>query len=124
MSAFPLAFLLLFHFLPKAEPSPFLLDKIYSLPGQPLVGFPQYSGYVHVGEHDQKALFYYFAEAQVDPPSKPLVLWLNGGIWVLHFHRNRLIDSSPFGFSFFCELVFVVVLCRSWMFFSGSWGIF
>lgn len=56
-----------------------LLDRITALPGQPQVGFQQYSGYVTVDEKKQRALFYYFAEAETDPASKPLVLWLNGG---------------------------------------------
>ena len=62
-------------------------DKIRGLPGQPpQVSFEQYSGYVTVDEKQQRALFYYFVEAEVEidhhPSSKPLVLWLNGG---LHF---------------------------------------
>lgn len=55
------------------------LDRITRLPGQPQVGFQHYSGYVTVDEKKQRALFYYFAEAEVEPASKPLVLWLNGG---------------------------------------------
>ncbi len=58
-------------------------DKIARLPGQPHVGFQQFSGYVTVdGDNDMKhkALFYYFVEAEIDPASKPLVLWLNGGL--------------------------------------------
>ena len=55
-------------------------DKIYWLPGQPLVGFQQFSGYVSVDDKKQKSLFYYFVEAEIDPASKPLVLWLNGGL--------------------------------------------
>jgi serine carboxypeptidase-like clade 2 len=54
-------------------------DKILSLPGQPPVSFQQYSGYVTVDEIQDRALFYYFVEAESDPASKPLVLWLNGG---------------------------------------------
>ena len=56
-------------------------DKITRLPGQPHVGFQQFSGYVSVNDDDMKhkALFYYFVEAEIDPASKPLVLWLNGG---------------------------------------------
>ncbi|XP_076937645.1 serine carboxypeptidase-like 46 [Bidens hawaiensis] len=54
-------------------------DKILKLPGQPQVGFQQYSGYVTVDAKKKRALFYYFVEAEVDPVSKPLVLWLNGG---------------------------------------------
>ena len=58
-------------------------DKIISLPGQPRVSFSQYAGYITVDEKQQRALFYYFAEAEANPDSKPLVLWLNGGktIW-------------------------------------------
>lgn len=54
-------------------------DRITRLPGQPRVGFQQYSGYVTVDENKQRALFYYLAEAETDPINKPLVLWLNGG---------------------------------------------
>lgn len=54
-------------------------DMISELPGQPPVGFRQFSGYVTVDERKERALFYYFAEAEGDPLSKPLVLWLNGG---------------------------------------------
>lgn len=55
-------------------------DTIAALPGQPHVGFQQFSGYVTVDDKKQKSLFYYFAEAETDPASKPLVLWLNGGL--------------------------------------------
>jgi len=71
--------LLQLYFLREAESFPSEVDRIIRLPGQPQVGFPQYSGYVTVDDKKQKALFYYFAEAEVDPASKPLVLWLNGG---------------------------------------------
>jgi hypothetical protein len=54
-------------------------DKIGALPGQPPVGFAQYSGYVTVDAARKRSLFYYFAEAEADPAAKPLVLWLNGG---------------------------------------------
>jgi serine carboxypeptidase-like clade 2 len=54
-------------------------DRISWLPGQPEVSFGQYSGYVGVDDGGKRALFYYFVEAEVDPASKPLVLWLNGG---------------------------------------------
>lgn len=55
-------------------------DKITSLPGQPRVGFHQFSGYIHVDDQKHRALFYYLVEAETDPDSKPLVLWLNGGV--------------------------------------------
>jgi serine carboxypeptidase-like clade II len=54
-------------------------DKIRSLPDQPIVHFQQFSGHITIDETHQRALFYYFVEAEVDPASKPLVLWLNGG---------------------------------------------
>ncbi|XP_030925980.1 serine carboxypeptidase-like 45 isoform X2 [Quercus lobata] len=54
-------------------------DKITSLPGQPQVSFQQFSGYISVDEKQNRALFYYFVEAESQPGSKPLVLWLNGG---------------------------------------------
>lgn len=54
-------------------------DKIIRLPAQPRVGFQQFSGYVTVDDKKHRMLFYYFVEAETDPASKPLVLWLNGG---------------------------------------------
>ncbi|GJN41069.1 hypothetical protein PR202_gn00394 [Eleusine coracana subsp. coracana] len=54
-------------------------DKVSELPGQPgKAVFDQYAGYVTVDAASGKALFYYFAEA-AEAPTKPLVLWLNGG---------------------------------------------
>lgn len=55
-------------------------DRIVELPGQPHIGFQQFSGYVTVDDMKHKSLFYYFAESETDPASKPLVLWLNGGL--------------------------------------------
>ena len=54
-------------------------DKISNLLVQPHVKFQQYSGYITVDNQNQRALFYYFVEAETDPTSKPVVLWLNGG---------------------------------------------
>lgn len=62
-------------------------DKIVRLPGQPPVGFHQFSGYIHVDEQRHRALFYYFVEAEIDPSSKPLVLWLNGGVVHSYLHQ-------------------------------------
>jgi serine carboxypeptidase-like clade 2 len=57
------------------------LDRVEALPGQPAVSFAQYSGYVTVSERRGRALFYWLTEADGgDAASKPLVLWLNGGI--------------------------------------------
>lgn len=59
-------------------------DRIASLPGQPPVAFSQYSGYVAVNEEDGRALFYWLTEATSLPEKKPLVLWLNGGNYLLN----------------------------------------
>uniref|UniRef100_A0A1D1ZBJ3 Carboxypeptidase n=1 Tax=Anthurium amnicola TaxID=1678845 RepID=A0A1D1ZBJ3_9ARAE len=52
---------------------------VTGLPGQPAVGFRHYAGYVGVRPGDEKALFYWFFEAEDGANKKPLVLWLNGG---------------------------------------------
>ncbi|GMY19827.1 serine carboxypeptidase-like 45 [Fagus crenata] len=54
-------------------------DKILSLPGQPQVSLQQFSGYIEVNATQKRDLFYYFVEAETEPASKPLVLWLIGG---------------------------------------------
>ncbi|XP_027909699.1 serine carboxypeptidase-like 35 [Vigna unguiculata] len=54
-------------------------DKVTNLPGQPPVKFDHYAGYVKLREEEDKALFYWFFEAQEAPSDKPLVLWLSGG---------------------------------------------
>ena len=54
-------------------------DRIVALPGQPEVGFAQYSGYVTVNKEHGRALFYWLTEATSHANRKPLVLWLNGG---------------------------------------------
>lgn len=54
-------------------------ETISKLPGQPEVSFQQFSGYITVDKMKQRALFYYFVEAELDPSTKPVVLWLNGG---------------------------------------------
>ncbi|KAK6136258.1 hypothetical protein DH2020_029989 [Rehmannia glutinosa] len=56
------------------------LDQVLKLPGQNFsVNFSHYAGYVTVNKESGRALFYWFFEADEDPSSKPLVLWLNGG---------------------------------------------
>ncbi|OAY78782.1 serine carboxypeptidase-like 34 [Ananas comosus] len=54
-------------------------DRVIRLPGQPIVNFEQYAGYVTVNESHGRALFYWFFEVSHDVEKKPLVLWLNGG---------------------------------------------
>lgn len=60
-------------------------EEIAALPGQPKVSFKQYGGYITVDDKQNRSLFYYFAEAENDPASKPLVLWLNGGNNISNF---------------------------------------
>ena len=60
-------------------------DKVKYLPHQSPVSFQQFAGYVSVDDNNQRALFYYFVEAQSNPASKPLVLWLNGGESTFNF---------------------------------------
>ncbi|XP_021277649.1 serine carboxypeptidase-like 45 [Herrania umbratica] len=83
-------------FCVQVECSLALFDRITQLPGQPNVGFQQYSGYVTVDEKKQRALFYYFAEAEVDPASKPLVLWLNGGPGCSSLGVGAFSENGPF----------------------------
>ncbi|XP_048437628.1 serine carboxypeptidase-like 45 [Pyrus x bretschneideri] len=71
-------------------------DKIARLPGQPQVNFQQYAGYVTVDEKQERSLFYYFVEAQTDPASKPLVLWLNGGPGCSSIGVGAFNENGPF----------------------------
>ncbi|PKI57859.1 hypothetical protein CRG98_021762 [Punica granatum] len=71
-------------------------DLVVGLPGQPPVGFGQYSGYVAVDGRKQRALFYYFAEAEQDPATKPLVLWLNGGPGCSSLGVGAFNENGPF----------------------------
>ncbi|KAK4413550.1 Serine carboxypeptidase-like 45 [Sesamum alatum] len=70
-------------------------DRISQLPGQPAVSFQQFSGYVNVDE-EERALFYYFVEAETDPASKPLVLWLNGGPGCSSLGVGAFSENGPF----------------------------
>ncbi|XP_075107548.1 serine carboxypeptidase-like 45 isoform X1 [Nicotiana tabacum] len=71
-------------------------DKIIQLPGQPQVGFQQFSGYVTVDDKKQRSLFYYFVEAETNPASKPLVLWLNGGPGCSSVGVGAFSENGPF----------------------------
>ncbi|GLT37867.1 hypothetical protein SLA2020_121530 [Shorea laevis] len=88
--------LLQLHICIQVKSFPALLDRIALLPGQPPVVFQQYSGYVTVDDKKQKSLFYYFAEAEVDPASKPLVLWLNGGPGCSSLGVGAFSENGPF----------------------------
>ncbi|CAM8902527.1 unnamed protein product [Rhodiola kirilowii] len=86
-----------FLFIGAVESFPGLSDLIHELPGQPPVGFRQYSGYVTPDhKNKQRALFYYFVEAQISPDSKPLVLWLNGGPGCSSLGVGAFSENGPF----------------------------
>lgn len=75
----------------------FHADKIVTLPGQPQnIAFQQFSGYVTVDNKKHKSLFYYFAESETDPSSKPLVLWLNGGPGCSSLGVGAFSENGPF----------------------------
>lgn len=73
-------------------------DRVYELPGQPLVSFKQYSGYITVNESHGRALFYWFFESVDQPQQKPLLLWLNGGIFIslIYMPNNYVFYLSNF----------------------------
>ncbi|KAK2981083.1 hypothetical protein RJ640_012038 [Escallonia rubra] len=71
-------------------------DKIGKLPGQPEVSFQQFAGYITIDERQQRALFYYFIEAETNPASKPLVLWLNGGPGCSSVGAGAFVEHGPF----------------------------
>ncbi|XP_058751508.1 serine carboxypeptidase-like 45 [Vicia villosa] len=71
-------------------------DKISSLPQQPKVEFQQYAGYITVDEVQKRSLFYYFVEAEVEPASKPVVLWLNGGPGCSSVGAGAFVEHGPF----------------------------
>ncbi|XP_038880709.1 serine carboxypeptidase-like 45 isoform X3 [Benincasa hispida] len=89
---------LIFHLFIHKEVDSFHAhsDKIISLPGQPPVEFHQFSGYIHVDDQKHRALFYYFVEAEIDPASKPLVLWLNGGPGCSSLGVGAFSENGPF----------------------------
>ncbi|KAI3682303.1 hypothetical protein L1987_82197 [Smallanthus sonchifolius] len=71
-------------------------DEVVTLPGQPPVSFKQFAGYIPVDEAQQRFLFYYFVEAESDPSSKPLVLWLNGGPGCSSVGEGAFVEHGPF----------------------------
>ncbi|KAI3761453.1 hypothetical protein L1987_51869 [Smallanthus sonchifolius] len=91
-----LLLLVLCAFMVANEASLAESDKILKLPGQPPVGFQQFSGYVTLDAKKKRALFYYFVEAEVDPASKPLVLWLNGGPGCSSLGVGAFSENGPF----------------------------
>ncbi|XP_048495921.1 serine carboxypeptidase-like 45 [Beta vulgaris subsp. vulgaris] len=70
--------------------------KITRLPGQPHVNFQQFAGYITIDEIQKRYLFYYFVEAEINPSSKPLVLWLNGGPGCSSLGAGAFSEHGPF----------------------------
>ncbi|KAI5441181.1 hypothetical protein KIW84_010587 [Lathyrus oleraceus] len=70
--------------------------KITSLPDQPPVNFSQHSDYITVDVNYQRNLFYYFVEAEVDPSSKPVILWLHGGPGCSAIGETAFTQHEPF----------------------------
>uniref|UniRef100_A0A7N0UAW0 Carboxypeptidase n=1 Tax=Kalanchoe fedtschenkoi TaxID=63787 RepID=A0A7N0UAW0_KALFE len=85
-----------FFLFTAVESFPGLSDLVKELPGQPPVGFNQYSGYVALDHRKHRALFYYFVEAETSPDSKPLVLWLNGGPGCSSLGVGAFSENGPF----------------------------
>ncbi|XP_071925995.1 serine carboxypeptidase-like 35 isoform X2 [Coffea arabica] len=73
-------------------------DKVVYLPGQPLeqFGFQHFAGYIKLRPNDEKALFYWFFEAQNDVSHRPLVLWLNGGPGCSSVAYGAMQELGPF----------------------------
>lgn len=77
-------------------PDAYEAELVHRLPGQPQVSFKQYAGYIPIGKRNDRALFYYFVEAEQNPSSKPLVLWLNGGPGCSSVGVGAFSENGPF----------------------------
>ncbi|RID44133.1 hypothetical protein BRARA_I00948 [Brassica rapa] len=71
-------------------------DLVVRLPGQPKVLFRQYAGYVDVDSETCRSLFYYFVEADTQPETKPLTLWLNRGPGCSSVGGGAFTELGPF----------------------------
>jgi len=74
-------------------------DRIVSpLPGQNFnINFEHYSGYITVNKDVGRNLFYWFIEADhIDPTSKPLLLWFNGGPGCSSIAYGEAEEIGPF----------------------------
>lgn len=116
-------------------------DRIVDLPGVPSSpSVSHFSGYITVNEDHGRALFYWFFEAQSEPSKKPLLLWLNGGMWLsicwITCHMLATILILLFSFYFFCKVtnwdmvilliywyhfIWLVWLWRTWMLLCWVW---
>ncbi|KAK2421970.1 serine carboxypeptidase [Trifolium repens] len=105
---------------------PFLQQKkdriVEPLPGQNFnINFKHYSGYITVNEDVGRTLFYWFIEADhVDPTSKPLLLWLNGGpgcssiafgeaeeIGPFHINSNGTLYLNPYSWNQVANILYI-----------------
>lgn len=107
-------------------------DLVGRLPGQPIVGFRQFAGYVDVDDKAGRSLFYYFAEAQDHAAGRPLTLWLNGGQYLLAGYRYCFFvffsaAHSALGLSlsdlWLLSLLFLRPVCRAALAFA-PWSLF
>ena len=92
-------------------------DRIERLPGQPHVGFSQYGGYVTIDVSKGEALYYFFVEAPTSKEYLPLLLWLNGGIYLYSILSLILIFfnfSFDMNFCSCCSLNWWCVFLLSW----------
>ncbi|XP_010479023.1 PREDICTED: serine carboxypeptidase-like 44 [Camelina sativa] len=71
-------------------------DLVTKLPGQPEVAFRQFAGYVDIDVKAGRSLFYYFVEAEKQPHTKPLTLWLNGGPGCSSIGGGAFTELGPF----------------------------
>ncbi|KAI4302878.1 hypothetical protein MLD38_038576 [Melastoma candidum] len=71
-------------------------DGILKFPGQPIVDFNHFGGYITVGQSAGRALYYYFAEATENKESLPLLLWLNGGPGCSSLGYGAMQELGPF----------------------------
>ncbi|XP_058727595.1 serine carboxypeptidase-like 45 isoform X1 [Vicia villosa] len=74
-----LTFLFLFVFISSIRGnSGYEKYKILSMNSQPsVVDFNQFAGFITVDYKNGRSLFFYFVEAEADPASKPVFLWIN-----------------------------------------------
>ncbi|XP_059067273.1 serine carboxypeptidase-like 45 [Cryptomeria japonica] len=72
-------------------------DLINKLPGQKQdIVSKQYGGYITTDEDNGRALFYYFVQAETNPTSRPLALWLNGGPGCSSLGYGAFMEHGPF----------------------------
>ncbi|CAK9273574.1 unnamed protein product [Sphagnum jensenii] len=70
---------------------------VTNLPGQPVVSFRQYAGYIPVDASGSKQLFYWFVEADhKDAASLPIAFWFNGGPGCSSIGDGLLSELGPF----------------------------